>query len=66
MKKSDRKEFEIRKKNICFELALKLKGGYYNNALQINKVNAKYRELLDSCASEKDVLLIEKQLFEGI
>lgn len=66
MKESYRVEREDRRRNICFELALKLKGGRYDYDLQINKVNKKYRELLDSCLSDEDMMLVERRLFEAI
>jgi hypothetical protein len=50
---------------MCFQLALKLEGGWYNTTLQINKVNKRYRSLLDSCSNEQDLLLkVERRLFE--
>lgn len=60
-----RREFETRKKDLCHQLAIKLTHCDFRNTEIINKYNRQYMSLLDSCICEKDLLLIEKTLFES-
>jgi hypothetical protein len=60
------KEFEERRKDICFQLALINKGGLYTEVSQINKVNKEYQRLLHKHTSEKALYELEKRLFENV
>ena len=60
------KEFEKRRRDICFQVALIEEGGRYDNMEYINKVNKKYQSLLSYYTSKKEVYELEKRLFEHV
>lgn len=59
----DRKDYDKWKRNVRFDLALAETTKIFIRAEDINTVNKRYRQHLDSCTCAADVFKLEGRLF---